>query len=403
MGLFERLPAELISLIIQNTADFATVDNLLSVSRQARAVFRANSRAIIQDLILSNSITSQPEIKKLVTGIAIIHHPSICCTSHYEYMQLANGEGTLEYALLLCQRNADLARCILRIAAQIQRLACICLSTLRQTFVTAVGTSPSRAQRASEPFSYIEEYRAYWALWHLRCYSDLRKAADPTASASINSTESASICQKWMWSREDIKKLDAYNDLSEIDKLRVENIWTVAVILVELGARSWSPKDGESAVLEFASRTVWGRDRSILIPFFSSFGLAQSVEKDHRSRFWCPSHPPIGDPVTKAWKLTLPYCEEPPGQTTLFRSLQSRTFVGKPGPRFYSPMHDMLPYRRSGALLWDSWRMYSTGLMRNMSRGRRPIPGGGSVESDCGVGKGKHITPAWLEIANMKQ
>ena len=240
----------------------------------------------------------------------------------------------------------------------------------------------------------------YWALWHLRCHSDLRKAADPKASASIDNTESAAICQKWMWSREDIKKFDACNDLSEIDKFRVENIWTVAVVLVELGARSWSPSDGESAVRQFASRTVWGRDRSILIPFFPSFELAQSIEKDHRSP-WCPLEPPIKDPVTKAWKLTLPYCEEPPGQTMPFRSLQSQTFVGRPGPRFYSPMDDMLPYRLSGTLLWDSWRMYSTGLMKNMSRGRRPIPGGGFVESDCG--KQKHITSAWLEIANMKQ
>lgn len=399
MDLFERLPAELISLIIQHTADFATVDNLLSVSR-----FQVNSRAIIQDLILSNSITSQPEIKKLVTSIAIIHHPSIRCTSFDEYMQLANGEGTLEYALSLCRRNSDLAGRILRIAAQIQRLACICLSTLRQGFVTAVGTSPIRANRAREPFSYIEEYRVYWALWHLRCYSGLRKAADPQASASIDNAESSSICLKWMWSRDDIKKLTAYNDFNEIHKLRVENIWNIAVVLVELGARSWSPSDGESVVLEFASRTVWGRGQSILIPFFSSFELAQSTAKDHHSLLWCPPQPPVEDPVTKAWKLTLPHCDEPSGQTWLFRSLQSQTFAGPPGPPFYSPMRDMFPYRRSGALLWDPWRMYSTGLMRNMSRGRRPIPGGGFVESDCGdAGAGRNIKSAWLEIADMKQ
>ena len=145
MDPFQELPAELISLVIQNTADFVTVDNLLSVSRQARAVFQVNSRAVIQDLILSNSITSQPEIKKLVTGIAIIHHPSIRCTSFDEYMQLASGEGTLEHALSLGQRNSDLACRILRTAVQIQRLACNCLSTLRQRDLAYSSTKGKRA------------------------------------------------------------------------------------------------------------------------------------------------------------------------------------------------------------------------------------------------------------------
>lgn len=177
MDPFQRLPAELVGQILRNAADFVGVDSLITVSRQARAIFQANSCLIIQGLISLNSITSQLEIKKLLSSIALIHRPSICCASLDEYMQLASGEeGALEPPL---QQNtdSDLACRILRIAAQIQRWTCVCLSALRQGLATAVGTSSTLTQKANEHFSYLEEYRVYWALWQLRCYSDLRKAA----------------------------------------------------------------------------------------------------------------------------------------------------------------------------------------------------------------------------------
>lgn len=59
MDPFQRLPAELVGQILQDTADFAGVDSLISVSLHARATFQANSCTISQGLIYSNSITSQ--------------------------------------------------------------------------------------------------------------------------------------------------------------------------------------------------------------------------------------------------------------------------------------------------------------------------------------------------------
>lgn len=387
MDPFQRLPAELVGQIIRNTADFVGVDSLITVSRQARAVFQLNSSSIVQDLVSSNSITSQPEIKKLLSHIAFIHRPSIRCTSLDEYMQLANREeGAL--GLPFCQKDSDsdLACRILRIAAQTQRLACACLSALRQGLATAVGTSSNRTQMANGPFSYLEEYRVYWALWHLRRYSDLRKTAG----------------QKWMWSREEINKLDSYTALSGIHDFRAEQIWTVASVLVELGARLASPSTGESQELQHASAAAWDLAPNTPIPVFLSFELARSIENND-SMLWCPPQTPIEDPVTKAWKLTVSYCNRPSGQTMLFRSLRQQALRGRPDRPPSVAMNNIRPYRRSGVLLWDSWRMYSTGLAPNTSRERRPAPGGGFIGPNYDADTREDILSAWLEIAGVKR
>lgn len=400
MDPFQRLPAELVSQVLRNT-DFVGVDGLVSVSLKARAVFQANSHAIIQDLISSNSITSHPEIKKLLSNIALIHDPSICCTSLDEYMQLTNGnENALESTLY--RQNSDLACHILRIAAQTQRLACICLLTLRRGLVTALETSPIRAQKANEPFSYLEEYRVYWAIWQLKCYSDLRKAIDWRASSLTNSAEGPSTSQKWIWSRESTNNLDTYTTFNEIHDFRAEQIWTVASVLVELGTPLVSPSTGELLPLQYPSTVAWDLPLNTPIPFFSSFQPVRSVRNNH-SLLWCPPQTPIEDLVTKAWHLTLPFCHKSSGQTMLFRSLRHRALRGHGGRRPSAAMEDISPYRRSGVLLWDSWRMYSIGLMPNSYRKGRPAPGGGFIEPDCEAVTGEDVMPNWFEIAGVKQ
>ncbi|KAJ5976951.1 hypothetical protein N7501_000293 [Penicillium viridicatum] len=401
MDPFQRLPAELVCQVVRNT-DFVGVDGLVSVSLAARAVFQANSRAIIRGLVSSNSITSHPEVKKLLSNIALIHDPSICCTSLDEYMQLTNGGNENALESTFCRQNSDLACRILRIAAQTQRLACICLLTLRQGLVTALGTSPVRAQKANEPFSYLEEYRVYWAIWQLKCYSDLRKAVDWRASSSINGAEGLSTGHNWIWSRESINKLDAYTTFNEIHDFRAEQIWTVASVLAELGAPLVSPSTRESLALQHPSTVAWDLPPNTPIPFFSSFQLAGSVG-NHHSLLWCPPQTPIEDPVTKAWHLTLPFCHRPSAQTMLFRSLRHRALRGHGSRRPSAIMEDISPYRRSGVLLWDSWRMYSIRLMPSSSREGRPAPGGGFIEPDCEAATGEDIMPNWFEIAGVKQ
>ena len=179
-----------------------------------------------------------------------------------------------------------------------------------------------------------------------------------------NSAEGPSTSQKWIWSRESINKLDTYTTFNEIHDFRAEQIWTVASVLVELGAPLVSPSTGESLALQYPSTVAWDLPLNTPIPFFSSFQPIRSVRNNH-SLLWCPPQTPIEDPVTKAWHLTLPFCHKSSGQTMLFRSLRHRALRGHGGRRPSAAMEDILPYRRSGVLLWDSWRMYSIGLMPN--------------------------------------
>jgi hypothetical protein len=57
-------------------------------------------------------------------------------------------------------------------------------------FISAVANSlgSAAALRATEPIVWIEEYRVYWALWHLQHYSALLKTAE----------------YSWSWSKESV-------------------------------------------------------------------------------------------------------------------------------------------------------------------------------------------------------
>lgn len=95
---------------------------------------------------------------------------------------------------------------------------------MQQKFISAVAYSLAYAvsQRAVEPITWIEEYRVYWALWHLQHYSALRKPAK----------------HRWRWSKESSKGLgDTYNTWNNASPVLPGQIWTVAAILADLGLR----------------------------------------------------------------------------------------------------------------------------------------------------------------------
>lgn len=120
---------------------------------------------------------------------------------------------------------------IIHIAANLQRLARMCSYIMQQKFISAVAYSLAYAvsQQAVEPITWIEEYRVYWALWHLQHHSALRKPAK----------------HRWMWSKESSKGLgDIWNNVSPV---LPGKIWTVAAILAVLGLR---PLYGYSADAE---------------------------------------------------------------------------------------------------------------------------------------------------------
>ncbi|KAF9885831.1 hypothetical protein FE257_012303 [Aspergillus nanangensis] len=388
MDPFSQLPPELIRQIIQSTDDFVGLESLLSASPRVSHVFQASPHSLLQDVVTSNPMTTTPKIQKLFWNIARIHKPPpVQCTSLDDYILLTTTprESPSPSPPSSMVVSAHLARLMIQIAAQTQRLACLCLSTLQRNFVAAVGASSTdslasegggtlsgscRASKASEPFWWIEEYRVYWSLWHLRHYSDLRKAVEVLSPARHDPQT------RWSWPLNSIERLDAYGVWNEIHGFVAEWIWSVAVGLEECGLRSSSESGGrEELPLDDRERFL----NETTVPFFESFDLPQTSSSQDTAfkHVWCPPPVPDETPITRAWRGGLQRCGEPTGQTMLYRSHALMLTRMRPA---VVDMMEIQPYRRLGVLLWTTWRMYSVGLFPNNRPERTPAPNGGFLE-----------------------
>ncbi|KAK6810543.1 hypothetical protein RU639_013712 [Aspergillus parasiticus] len=353
MNAFENLPPEIIIRIIRDAADFVGIQSLLVVSPRVHAVFEAQPYRITEDLILSNPMTTMPEIRNLIRYTALVPTVHRSSVDNYIAVMCESTSSVLPRQMSF----AELDR-IVQIAAQVQRLACVCLSTMQQNFISAVGATAAgslcgavRAQKASEPLLWIEEYRVYWALWHLVYYSILCEAAEPLPADSIQRIyQSAIRNQMWIY--------------------RNEYIWTVAAVLSDLGLR---PSYGDSEQQE-PSKAFWDLPEETPIPLFTSFEF-----KFENYLIWSPQPVPKSTPVISIWSRGVDTCDHASVQTSKV-SAYSKGFLRRiPGS---AAMRDIRPFRRLGVLLWDKWRVFSVGLIKKPHRGVIPTPDGGFIDSD---------------------
>jgi hypothetical protein len=93
-------------------------------------------------------------------------------------------------------------------------------------------------QAAKRPFSWIEEYRVYWSLWHIQHHSDLQEAA----------------YWRWHWSLESKRKIEEYIDwahtfISDIEDRRLlnEQIWAILAGLMDYWVHPMYKKDPPQA------------------------------------------------------------------------------------------------------------------------------------------------------------
>ncbi|CAG7937630.1 unnamed protein product [Penicillium salamii] len=370
MDPFRRLPVELMFQILEDMDDYVGVESLISVSRPARAAFHMDSYAIVDAIITSNPITTQPDVKRLVHNIVILHTPAVTeedeASQRFKWQQIGSR--------------------VLHIAAQIQRLACACLAKLRREFASAVGLEPLHAQRANEPFSWIEEYRMYWALWHLRSFSDYTKYVGKHRSSLYDSGDPPPKL---------IQDVDIDPTSHGVHVFLKEIIWTAAVTLEDLKT---CPMTRSPGVLKPEHRNTLSWDMDTDVPFFRSFELPRSVETQYS--IWSPPPIPTASVMTSHWRLRPKHCKDPSPQTNLFRSLRFQ--VSRRGPNRRG-MDDILRYRRCGVLLWDKWRMFSTGLHPNNFRERVPTPDGGFIDQDPKDPLGPSCVDKWLEVGDAKQ
>ncbi|KAL5336594.1 hypothetical protein BJX70DRAFT_400533 [Aspergillus crustosus] len=382
MDPFERLPFELIEQILLSI-DFATVESLLSASPRIHSIFQAQP-TLVQALIHSNQITSMPEIAALCYNISFIHSSDEeACSNLSHYKQLCAAPKDVAFSTFLESWQ------FIRLAAHIQRLACLCLTHFRRNLVAAVNrtplknmTGPQRAQKASTPFSWTEEYRVYFSLWHLQHYSSLRNAARGP----------------WHWSPAEIHELKTYNQWNGIGERVVERIWTVASILSDLGLKEkpffggYPMQRGRPGTPQFpdggeAPLAAWGVSSRTPIPFLASLELApvstnNVLNPKHTIPIWTP--PPIPatnkttTPETRSWEQ--PHVEH-------FRNTATVLSLHRPPlSRVSQVLRDIRPFRRLGLVIWDSGRMESLGLCRVELEKRGGVRIGVPGEGEGGVG-----------------
>lgn len=372
MDSFARLPPELITQIIIYIADFSAVESIISASPQVHAVFQAQP-SIVRDLIQADPITSFPEIQKLCNNISLIHSSLAQCPDLAHYQQACDRIPNFGYTEALC---------MLRLAAQTQRLACTCLTLIQNNLVSALCevpagslSGPDRVRKVREPFSWTEEYRVYSSLWHLQHYSYLRKAAT----------------ERWGWDQASIQTLDAYDDWNKIIDIRnMERFWTVAALLSDLGLnpsyghypfqhkQRYLAQDLEG---EESSRAAWTFPRGTPPPFFSSFNLPPSryLTSGNGPPFWSPPPPPPETEATDAWWLTPKYRSWNPRHVSYLQLAASSASLDRQ-PKSYSLLN-LKPWRRLGMTTWDTWRIYTLGLFDFNRREAMPTPDGGLLEA----------------------
>ncbi|KAL2809890.1 hypothetical protein BJX63DRAFT_338796 [Aspergillus granulosus] len=355
MDPFERLPSELVQQIIACTGDFTGVESILLASPQVNAVFQAQPARILKDLILSNSITCMPEIERLCYNIGLLNNPSLYCKDLDDYHQTCEGTPALGYTKSLY---------VIQIGAQIQRLACTCLSFMQQNLISTMNNIPAGSlfdgpplniQIASNTFSWTEEYRVYWALWHLQHYSHLRKAAT----------------NRWGWEDLSIQCLDAYNTWNDIEYHAAEKLWTVAAVLSDMGLGvNWLADHPEA---EEPSQTVWPGSKETAIPFFPLLDLPPASTPIHHGSLilWTPPALPPETEATHVWSLTPQRRSRRQVHVDMFHRKGTR-LTRNCSPASYT-LTKIKPWRRFGWAIWDSWRMYAAGLSGRI-RYRRPIP-----------------------------
>ncbi|KAL2822816.1 hypothetical protein BDW59DRAFT_149221 [Aspergillus cavernicola] len=406
MDPFNRLPAELIQEIISQSADFIGTEGLLLVSPRVHAVFHAQPRWILLDLMASNSITQIPTVHKLCRNIALIRHPLIHCLSLEDYQNTCETTPTLPEHM----NTAELLQ-ILHIAAHIQRLTCICLSTMHQNLISAIQNQPEDlfsgplpAQRASEPFCWIEQYRVSWALWHLQHCSDLQTTAK----------------HRWNWPAESLRELDPYLVWNAIDPTLAEQIWTVSAVLADLGlhpsyqtpdlhslnlygALTWLPNELLNKHNQEPPLPTWHYPDETPLPFFDSLQLSPANTHPY-TRYWSPPPVPNYTLANSYWGRTPRRCDRRSSGAMMFKAYGSR--MSRHSPPNYG-MWEMRLYRRLGATIWDPRRLHLVGLFDCNARARMRRPDRWIIE---GLSEGhvqprshaKEIQARWLALVGKR-
>lgn len=358
MDIFQQLPVELVLSILHHTGDFFGVDSLLQVSPHIHAVFQSHSLQITEDLLVSCPTTAH-KLQHLFHITALIHTPSFN-PANFEELTSAISDLSTATASANNSLNNDTTRLMISIAAQIQHLACACLSTAGDNFKIAHrAILPEEWQNNCEPFSWIEEFRVYRALWQLRIYSDLWNLVCAETSMPDPSKEEPqpqpqppdSTSRKWTWPTDEADKITtlAIFDFSPVQSYEIHS---VADLLRHLGAPSL--RDAETP-----GRT----DRHLMPPL----PLFASLHVPNITQYATWQSPPVPEETALNfyWGRSPEYASGKSKQAGSYVAMQLNLSFR---PSLYpTGLDDIRPFYRLGVFIWDTWRMYLMGFL-NMAR-----------------------------------
>ncbi|RAH50437.1 uncharacterized protein BO95DRAFT_427371 [Aspergillus brunneoviolaceus CBS 621.78] len=199
MDTFDRVPRESLVEIVKTAADWVTLEDLIVDLTQLTPLFEPGNKpdspadpeamALVRHILEHNSTMSYDYLERYFMVCVELRGP-IPHTSLYDFVDKTSFDlQSSKHGHRLSMSTATRAslRAVVNIAANIQRLACMCLTTLRARlqailpqYFKDIREMPSlvpRKLRDVGAFSWIEEYRVYRALWHFQAFSDFLQVA----------------------------------------------------------------------------------------------------------------------------------------------------------------------------------------------------------------------------------
>ncbi|GAD98561.1 hypothetical protein PVAR5_7258 [Paecilomyces variotii No. 5] len=364
MDPFDRLPVEIINIIIEYTADWFALNSLLEVSPKVTAIFDYSDQEAIRftESALANNSITRHRLHRLYRMSARLRDPSLTCDNLAEFISRDHAEPFHSPS-----EEASVSRTTLRnmvkTASTLQQWACACLTTFlgRTRAVTfrrwtrdtvkqrIAGTCIYQPRDAGSP-SWVEEYRVYRALWNLQYYADILRAGRrmnwETVGASRNfALWGADVPEDFILEQEALSVAECIRD-----------------ILFNDSKKTISASGDHLAILE-----------SVALVLDDSFPICL------RPPTWAPPEQPDVSASDDVWKrgfLAVTY-----NPLNLFwGSLRDRNTYRK---TYFQEVAitDFRAFRALGMAVWDLWRLYSLGLwsIRRLGNGPVTTPDGHEV------------------------
>lgn len=351
---FQLLPVELMLFILQYIDDFYSLHALAGVSPYAKSVCMTYAVSILNhhtqrySLFCSNE-SLQPKalneplsIRGIFRSVALLlSEPSSGPeTPKQSLVHLKNCARSTSPIPLSQKGASELAFKLIHIIARIQRLACLCLLTMSANLNCALLNSAHFGPKFTEkiiPFSWVEEYRVYRALWSFQLDSIYR----------LHTWKG----REWDFQLEELK--DVCSELhsgccSQNSSLVYQERCSVSQVLVQLGFDRWNVIDSRS-------------DHFPLFDFDDMEQILNHNKLEFPSGVWTPRPRPNSLKSDKLWKQD-PYfalkCQNPGagywGHCYNEFWSESEAIYQGPGLPLLQGM---------GIFIWDLWRLFSAGIM----------------------------------------